>query len=88
MAKVRRTRKEKVIDLISEANEKIQDLQEKLNIQIELKANYEKELVEIEEAEAKAAEEAREKDLLAFIKKNNITKEQLQAFITAKEAEV
>lgn len=83
----RASKKEKIAKELGTTNEKLEILRQKCTALEAYKKELEEELVEIEKAEIKAAEEAKEKDLLTFIKKNNITKEQLQAFITAKESE-
>ena len=84
---VRKTRKEIVLKEIVEVDSKISTLTEKIAVYKKQREELQNELKQIEEDEARMAEEKRNIEILEFIKKNNITKEQLESFIAANTSE-
>ena len=82
---VKRTRKDNLKVEAEKLEQKIIKCTQDIELYKQKKSEIENEIAEIEAEELRIIEEAREKDILVFIKKNGITKEQLEAFITAQE---
>ena len=83
--KKRRNKKEVLISKIEMKNKKIASYQEKIDLLNLEKEDLESQLNDFIQKELKEKEEAETKALMSFIKKNNITKEQIESLIAVTE---
>lgn len=87
MARIRRSKKEVIVEKIEILNEKIAKYQSEIESLNAINAKLKKELTEIQETENRAAEEAKTKEVLKFIKTNHISVDDLKEMISAKKEE-
>lgn len=80
---VKKTRKEAITKELGDIEAKLSSLNKKIAVLEEQKFALQNEFAEIEAEEIRIAEEKKNQEILDFIKKNNITKDQLQSFILA-----
>ena len=83
--KKRRNKKEVLISKIEMKNKKIASYKEKIDLINIEKEDLESQLNDFIKKELKEKEEAETKELMSFIKKNNITKEQIESLIAVAE---
>lgn len=81
----RRSKKEILISSLSELDSKIQKEEETLEKLKAQRAAFQKELAEIRTAEEKAAEEKAYKNLLATMKKQGITAQEVMTLLEEKK---
>lgn len=81
MAKERRSRKEVLIVKIEDAEKKIVNYTKRIEELNAERSECEKELAEINDAEAKATEETKMKEIAKLIKNNNISLDELKHLI-------
>lgn len=81
----KRTQIQIITDKISKLDESITKYQSKIDELTVQKTDFEKQLIEIEEAEKKAAEEAKMKELMKFMDKYELTIEQLENMMNKPE---
>ena len=80
----RRSKKDIVIGEIEKCESKIAELTQRIETLVENKNNLLKELNEIEEAEAKAEEEAKTKELVDLIKEKRLSFEEVKELLENK----
>lgn len=81
MAGTRRNKKQLISDEIQKIEEKITSLEEKIRSLEEKRESLTNELSVIEEAEAKAAEEAKTKEIINLIHKKGLTLDEVKELL-------